>query len=731
MAIHPIIMCGGPGARLWPASTASNPKPFIELLPGLTLFQKTLARVTAVAGSAAPVAVTGRAHADQAVEQMRMSGIDGVVLAEPAGRDSAAALLAAVLWIAREDPGAVALAVASDHHIPDDEAFAAAVAASLPAAMLGEIVTFGVRPTFAATGYGYIQSGAVLETGSDVRRVARFVEKPDITTAKTMVSEGYLWNSGNFMFRLDAIIAEARSHAPGLLAAVEAAVAEAAPDRGAIRLGPSFLDAERRSIDVAVMEKTRRAAVLPIDYIWSDLGSWDAVWGLSDHDPEGNAIRGDAVVLDSRDCLVRVAPGRQVVVTGLSKAAVVVEGDTVLVSAFGGADLMKPALSALAALLPRPSDATPVIAARLARWLDFEALPAWWVFGADHAAGGFHEALDMAFRPPGSNRRARVQARQVYVYALAGRRGWPGPWRDAVDHGLDYLDRVYVRPDGLFRSVVDPDGDPIDEAAVLYDQAFVLLALATVAGAWPARAAAMEARSLALLAAIDRVFGGADFDYVATERGPLRLTDPVMHLFEATLAWVAVRDAGPWSALADGLARRFLDRMLDIPTGHIFETFDPDWRPYPEPEKRLLMPGRHFEWAWLMERWGRLRDHAGAASAARALFMVGEAGVDALTGRVLDTIDEDHSAARAGSRLWPQTERTKAALLLADKPSKRRKVYLTAARDAAAVMERYLREDAPGLWTDALSADDAPLDEVALASSFYHLAGAIDALSHA
>ena len=207
MAIHPIIMCGGPGARLWPASTPSHPKPFIELLPGLSLFQRTLQRVASIAGSRAPVVVTGQAHADQAVEQMRMLGVEGVLLGEPAGRDSAAALLAATLWIARDDPEAIALAVASDHHIPDDQAFADSVAAGFSAAARGDIVTFGVEPTFPATAYGYIQAGETLETGSPVRRVARFVEKPDFATAKTMVRAGYLWNSGNFMFRVDAIIA--------------------------------------------------------------------------------------------------------------------------------------------------------------------------------------------------------------------------------------------------------------------------------------------------------------------------------------------------------------------------------------------------------------------------------------------------------------------------------------------------------------------------------------------
>ena len=267
------------------------------------------------------------------------------------------------------------------------------------------------------------------------------------------------------------------------------------------------------------MEKTRRAAVLAIDHVWSDIGSWEALWELSERDVEGNTVRGDAVVLESRDCLVRAAPGRRLVGTGLSKAAVVVQGDDVLVSVFGGADLMKPALDALAASAPQTADTLPTIASRLARWFDLQALPAWWVFGADHAAGGFQEALDTAFRPSDSKRRLRVQARQVYVYALAGRRGWPGPWRDAIDHGLDYFDR-YARTDGLFRSLARPDGAPTDEAAVLYDQAFMLLAFATVAAALPERASEMERRSLNLLAAIDRVFGAGDFDYVAIEGVP-------------------------------------------------------------------------------------------------------------------------------------------------------------------------------------------------------------------
>ena len=164
-------------------------------------------------------------------------------------------------------------------------------------------------------------------------------------------------------------------------------------------------------------------------------------------------------------------------------------------------------------------------------------------------------------------------------------------------------------------------------------------------------------------------------------------------------------------------------------TGHIFEAFDAHWRPHPQLEKRYLVPGHHFEWAGLIERWGRLRGQSGPRSAARALVIAGEAGVDSHTGQVLDMISEDHATTNSGSRLWPQTERIKAALLFGDAPSERSQTYLAAARESAAVVERYLRRDAPGLWIDAPRVGGATPDEVAPASSFYHLAGAIDALS--
>ncbi|MEO8812865.1 MAG: sugar phosphate nucleotidyltransferase [Caulobacteraceae bacterium] len=346
MDIQPIILCGGPGARLWPASTPAHPKPFIELAGEGSLFQQTLARMAGLVGALPPIVVAGAGHVEEVRGQL--DGRPAVILAEPAGRDTAPALLAAALWSLAHHPGAVAVAVASDHFIPDHAAFGAAAMAALAAARTGEIVTFGVEPTAPSTALGYIEPGEPLGPGDRVRRVTRFVEKPDADRARAFVDAGYLWNSGNFVFRPDSLVEEAGRHVPGLLAAVRAAMPEAANAAGVVALGPEFLGATRVSIDVAIMENTARAAVLPIAYAWSDLGAWKAVWEASPHDGAGNAIRGEAVVASSQDCLIRAGSGGRVIAVGLRRIAVVVQEGDVLVCDLDDAAGLKAAVESLA-----------------------------------------------------------------------------------------------------------------------------------------------------------------------------------------------------------------------------------------------------------------------------------------------------------------------------------------------------------------------------------------------
>jgi mannose/cellobiose epimerase-like protein (N-acyl-D-glucosamine 2-epimerase family) len=622
------------------------------------------------------------------------------------------------------------LAVASDHHIPDVAAFAAGVAAALPAAQAGAIVTFGVKPRYPATGFGYIRPGAVLAPGSAVRHVDAFIEKPPAARAESLIAQGCLWNSGNFMFRIDALLAEARLHAPEVVAAVEAASpVEEAP--GQLRLPPTFAQTPKIAFDVAVMEKTSRAAVLPIDYEWSDLGSWDAIWAASAHDGAGNVVVGSASLTDGRNCLIRAEGGASVIGLGLDGVAVVAEGHNVLVTSLELAAQLKPCLDSLAqqgTLLFGAAGSRPrldAIAATHLDWLFAKALPVWWCFGADHVAGGFAERLRWDLSPTGHARRARVQARQIYVFATAAQLGWRGPWRAAMEHGLAYLAARFLRPDGLYMASVAADGAAVDRQALLYDQAFVLLALASVAAAAPEKADEQHATAVALASQVERAFAHPGGGWRASETGGDLLADPIMHLFEASLAWMSLDRHGPWASLGGTLARHGLERMIDRRGDRIAEAFDEAWRPAPGAKGLTLEPGHQFEWAWLLHRWGEMAGDRAAQKTATALFETGRRGIDPQSGLVADETGDDLVISRRTYRLWPQTEWLKAALLLETDPARRAQESAAAADGLAS----YYTTEPPGLWRDSPPAHGA--EPWALASSLYHIVGAIRALNSA
>ncbi|HEV7159405.1 MAG TPA: sugar phosphate nucleotidyltransferase [Caulobacteraceae bacterium] len=328
LAHHPVILCGGAGTRLWPASRPDRPKAFLALTSARTLLQETALRVCAAVGAGQPLVIAAAAHASLVRGQLAEVGIEARIITEPSGRGSAPAIAIAALEAAA-DPRALMVVVACDHHVPDGAAFNAGVEAALPAAAHGAIVTFGVKPSRPSDAYGYIQPGALL--AGAVRRVARFREKPSLADAGALVAEGWLWNSGNFVFAAGDMLDELAARAPAVLEAARAALTAADRSGGVVALGEPFLAAPNIAIDVAVMEKTDRAAVLPVDYAWSDLGAWDAVLEAASLDADGNAVTGRAVVAESHGCLIRAGEAR-VVAVGLKDIAVVVEDGRVLVT---------------------------------------------------------------------------------------------------------------------------------------------------------------------------------------------------------------------------------------------------------------------------------------------------------------------------------------------------------------------------------------------------------------
>ncbi len=329
-AIVPVIMCGGSGTRLWPASRESMPKQFIPLLGPLSSFQTTAQRVAGEHFARLIVVATSDVRFI-AAEQLQAIGVEADIVLEPERRDSAAAVAVAACLAGRRDPRAVALVLAADHLIPDTDAFVTACQAAAEGARSGLVMTLGVAPTEPATGYGYIQPGPPAgETGA--RRVERFVEKPDRATAESYVAQGYLWNSGNLLFRADTMIAELRAFAPAVLAAAEAAVDGARTDLDFIRLDPaSFSASPKVSIDYAVMERTAVAGVLAVSFDWSDIGTWGALWAASERDAGGNALSGQVEVIDTRDSFVH-SDGILTTVVGLADAVVVATRDAVLVT---------------------------------------------------------------------------------------------------------------------------------------------------------------------------------------------------------------------------------------------------------------------------------------------------------------------------------------------------------------------------------------------------------------
>jgi mannose-1-phosphate guanylyltransferase / mannose-6-phosphate isomerase len=339
--ILPVILSGGFGARLWPRSRRERPKQLLPLVTERSLLQETLARVAALPGTAAPPIVVCAAEHESAVQaQVRAVGRAlGTLILEPVGRNSAPAVaVAALRAVAAGGPEPILLVLPSDHVILDTAAFASAVATALEPAAGGELVTFGVVPTGPATGYGYIRRAA---TGGGWSPVAEFVEKPDLATAQRYVASGdYLWNSGMFLFSPTAWLGELRRYAPEMLAACEAVVARSPVVEGVMRLDESFARCPADSIDYAVMEKTQRAAVVPLAAGWNDVGSWSALHDVVAKDADGNAALGDILLRACRNTYVS-AEGRLVAAVGLDGVIIVETADAVLVVAREHAEAVK------------------------------------------------------------------------------------------------------------------------------------------------------------------------------------------------------------------------------------------------------------------------------------------------------------------------------------------------------------------------------------------------------
>lgn len=336
--LQAVLLSGGSGTRLWPLSREAYPKQFLPLVGDDTMLQATWRRVAPLTARA-PLVVANEEHRFLVAEQLRLTGAPTPrIVLEPVGRNTAPAIAAAALVASADGDDSLLLVLPSDHVVRDAEAFRAAVRAATPAAEAGALVTFGIVPTAPETGFGYIQSdGRHAAAGEGVRAVARFVEKPDAATAQRYLDDGgYYWNSGMFLFRASRYLQELGAHRPDILAAARAACAhlehDALRDSEFLRLDrDAFAACPSESIDYAVMEKTDAAMVLPVDIGWNDVGSWSALWEVSEQDGDGNAHHGDVIAIDSRNSYAYAR--RLVALVGVDDLVVVETDDAVLVAA--------------------------------------------------------------------------------------------------------------------------------------------------------------------------------------------------------------------------------------------------------------------------------------------------------------------------------------------------------------------------------------------------------------
>jgi len=379
--------------------------------------------------------------------------------------------------------------------------------------------------------------------------------------------------------------------------------------------------------------------------------------------------------------------------------------------------------------LPHHDDPRAPVAAlhaKLIRWLANEAYPRWARFGIE-PNGAFFESLGQNGVGIPDPRRARVQPRQVFAFAQAPALGWSGDARGIVRRGIDYFTAHYRRSDGLYRTLVGTGGEPLDERAVLYDQAFALLGFAAAAAALDAHAE-FEARALDLRGAIERHMGAGDGSFCSDlGRSDLRESNPHMHLLEACLAWAAVGGDASWSDWVRGLAELARERFIRKDSGALGEQFSAAWQPVPGIAGRIVEPGHQFEWAWLLLRCEPILRSSPRATALRLISIAEDYGVR--NGVAVNQLLDDMSVLDADARFWPQTERLKAAVLAAGLTGEPR--YWSMAHAAALSFLPYLATPVEGLWFDVRRPDGALIGASAPASTFYHVVGAIAALSAA
>lgn len=710
--IHPVILCGGSGTRLWPLSKPKTPKQFLKLTSARSMIEETAGRFQSTELPKlefADLLVIG-AKRHEALLDAQLPNAQMIL--EPMGRNSAPAVAAACIARARDD---LVLILPADHDIRDVKAFHEAIAIAADAAMQGAIVTFGIKPSHPATGYGYIKAGTSA-SGNKALDVEAFVEKPDLATAQTYLESGaYYWNAGIFLFKAGTMLDALDTYAPDVAAGTRRAIGAAKATK--THLQPeAFAATPSISIDYAVMEKAANVKTVPVSMGWSDVGGYRALHQLLTNSDADNYTSGPVHVQNSTGLYVR-SEGPAVSVNGLSDVVIVATENEVMITPkdYDGAvkELGKVVQENRHALgLSRE------LRTRARDWL-WTAFEVWAEKAWDPERGGFVEQLDMQGHPDRqANRRVRVQARQVFSFAKAIEMGWPDAdkARALVDKGLDYIDQRLRHPDGGWVHVIDADGGTVDDTRDLYDHAFIILAgAAAYKSTGSALALRLADEAIAFIDAQLKDHNHGGWFESLPHKLPRR-SNPHMHLLEAMMEYHQATGCDKALARAGEVVRLFETKFFNPATDILAEFFAENWQLESEPDDLIWEPGHHYEWASLLSQFEELTSHDALSWRRRLIRRAGRNGLNPKTNFALNALQANGQMANSSSRLWHQLERIRAYLLHPDVASTQQVSALI-----TAVFDAYLDTGPNGGWVDELSFDGDAISETIPASMLYHL----------
>ncbi|MEO0637845.1 MAG: AGE family epimerase/isomerase [Pseudomonadota bacterium] len=763
--VHPIILCGGSGSRLWPLSRQDFPKQFVSVNGQTSLFGQALERTRenpseslsyaepTIVGSAA-FEEHIRAQVDEAGGRVRQ------IILEPFGMDSAPALAVAVASLLEKSPSDIALLLTSDHQIAPLRAFQNCVRQAVNAIEAhGWVMTFGIVPTHAETQFGYVEY-MTDDMGASYHPVSCFHEKPDQSTAEDYLRQGnFMWNSGMFAFRISHMAELLATYAPKTWQYAQAACSNGVEGAGTLLLASEdFAQCDRKSIDYAIMEPLSSQdkvglGLVPSAFQWRDLGSWGQVYEAAlKHDRNGNVVSGNAVVEDVANSYI-TSSGRLVAVSGLENVVVVQEPDCTLVTSRTRAGSVKTIYSKLGEL-ERPELASPAAfdaPAEFSEWLYSDAYPLWAKAGVGADVGVF-EHLDLKGSPVfPEHLRFRVVPRQIYCFSkwlLKLKRDDSedlliSELETSLRTLLDYMISTGWRSQGGWVHRFDAARKVSDDRADTYDHCFVLLALASLheATLWP-EARQWADRTLAYMddALADVASGGYFEDDL---RSVPRRANPHMHFLEAMLAWHTVTGEQQFLDRADVIVDMFYRHFFDPQTGTVREFFDESWAVVLEGKGALAEPGHHYEWGWLLLMFDKLRPDPKHFRHALSLYTFARAyGHNLTTGAVLDFVPadagtgDDAPAAANSCRCWPVTEAIKITGELDRRGitgagafrNEMCNVLLSRYLGGPANMQRSGSRPARGSWIDAINELGRPLHTKAPASTFYHIVCAVENL---